>query len=785
MYKNEIKNSAPNANSQKDILNIITDFSNYNKIYNEINLKNLLNLISFYENLSLIFETLPSKIIFQNIETKTIFKDNPSINIINSFYNYHKNILKILVKISGDIKKIIIPKLLNYKSNLESQNSKTNSFFSEILQKIKTQKEKLAIANNNYKTEAEKFKALEIDSIKKLNNSSLLGLIHKSLNDQRKKVSNCSLFQQQEIQTLNKLYNETQEEMNKKIIEIKAVYKNNNFIIFESIKEYLKLSKDEFFDFAKVEVKKLNQNIDLNEENQNPDEFINTMLINENNKKIFFNKWKYNENKQSFETINDEENNINLNSLKISKLPFTEILYEPEHMLIIKDNKIKESLKEDYLLKLFSALKKKKEMQSLDLSNIINILEQNTGKINFYQEFCDKYLGIYNINNINMDTDSTLSEFYNFGNLAHFKTFINNILENISSNLTIKDSQSFDLFDKIIIIGEKTFYGDTYLCSLLNKNKIFKNKNIWEDSIKLKVLNILNLICDKNISNTTFNIGINNLYNKGSKLLGTFLGKEIKNQGKKNNLLEYLGLNKYMPNYDSLSEEKKIVLNKNQAPVIIFKVFKAYIMHMSNYGFESEEAVNVIYNIYNYYQFNDNDYINFFLNYNNIYYYSYKNNMKKISTNKKKEKIKEKIKDIKNKRNNVTYKYPTKFMNEKSKIIIFKKLFIFLNNKEKVQLMCLNKLYKNAISKKIYVYILKQKNTPMKTHIEIWKIFLNFRKLKEINKNIYENFKKEINSPEANEKYQKIFKIIDSDVNRTEFIHDKQKSLIATNSIRK
>ena len=108
-----------------------------------------------------------------------------------------------------------------------------------------------------------------------------------------------------------------------------------------------------------------------------------------------------------------------------------------------------------------------------------------------------------------------------------------------------------------------------------------------------------------------------------------------------------------------------------------------------------------------------------------------------------------------------------------------------MNNKEKVQLMCLNKLYKNAISKKIYVYILKQKNTSIKTHIEIWKIFLNFRKLKEINKNIYENFKKEINSPEANEKYQKIFKIIDSDVNRTEFIHDKQKSLIATNSILK
>jgi hypothetical protein len=72
--------------------------------------------------------------------------------------------------------------------------------------------------------------------------------------------------------------------------------------------------------------------------------------------------------------------------------------------------------------------------------------------------------------------------------MAHFKTFMNNIIENISSNLTIKNKDSFDLLDKIIIIGEKTFYDNTYLCSLLNTNKIFRNKYIWEDSIKFKVL---------------------------------------------------------------------------------------------------------------------------------------------------------------------------------------------------------------------------------------------------------------------------------------------------------
>ena len=152
---------------------------------------------------------------------------------------------------------------------------------------------------------------------------------------------------------------------------------------------------------------------------------------------------------------------------------------------------------------------------------------------------------------------------------------------------------------------------------------------------------------------------------------------------------------------------------------------------------------------------------------------------------KKIEKNKKKKKDIRSKNNNVTYKYPTKYINEKSKIIILKQIFVFLNNKEKIQLIILNKAFKSIISKKIYKHILKQKNTSIKTHIEIWKIFLNFKKLKDMNENIYENFKKEIETEETKDKYSKVFKIIDVDINRTEFIYDKQKGIIASNNILK
>ena len=781
MNKNENKNTYQKITNKKDILNIITEFSNNYKSYNEIYITNLINLITFYENLSLTFESLPSKIFFPKIESKAMFKNNPSINIINNFYNYHRNILKILLKISKNIKSNIIPKLTTYKSNLELENKNLNIFISQTTEKINSQKIKISEAYNNYKTEADNFKKLELDSIKKLNNTSLLGLIHQNLNEQRKKVSNLSFTQQQEIQIINKLYNESQDLMMKKIYEIKSTYKNDNYTIFECLKDYLKIFHDDFLDINKNENNKLIENIDFSEENQNPDEFINTMLINETNKKIFFNKWKYDF--KSNNDINEEENIMESNTIpKTTKLPFTDIIYEPEYMLIIKDNPLTEQKEQDFLTKFFNSLRKNNEISNTDLVEVINLLEQKTGKINFYLEFCDKFL---NSSNTSIYLSISLYEFINFANMAHFKTFMNNLLENISSSLSLKNIESFELLDKIIIIGEKTFYDNTYLCSLLNKNKIFKNKLIWEDGIKFKVLNILNQICEENTDNSTINVGISSLYNKGSKLLETFLGKEPKNQSKKNNLLEYLGLTKYLPKYDTLSEDKKIIINKNQAPTIIFEVFKAYVMHMANYGYNLEESVNVIYNIYNYYQFNDNDFINYFLTYNNIYYYSCKNKMQKLNINKKIEKNKEKIKDIRSKNNNISYKYPTKFINEKSKIIILKKIFVFLNNKEKIQLIVLNKAYKSIISKKIYKHILKQKNTSIKTHIEIWKIFLNFKKLKDMNKNIYENFKKEIETKETKDKYSKVFKIIDVDINRTEFIHDKQKGIIASNNILK
>ena len=94
----------------------------------------------------------------------------------------------ILIFITTIIILLIIAFICIFKGN-NTSGGKVEKLYNKISEN-KTYTFFMEEANNNYKTEAEKFKNLEIDSIKKLNNSSLLGVIHKNLNEQRKKVAN-------------------------------------------------------------------------------------------------------------------------------------------------------------------------------------------------------------------------------------------------------------------------------------------------------------------------------------------------------------------------------------------------------------------------------------------------------------------------------------------------------------------------------------------------------------------------------------------------------------------
>ena len=49
--------------------------------------------------------------------------------------------------------------------------------------------------------------------------------------------------------------------MSKKIFQIKGNYKNNNYTVFECIKDFFKIFGDEFINYSKDEAKKITDNI--------------------------------------------------------------------------------------------------------------------------------------------------------------------------------------------------------------------------------------------------------------------------------------------------------------------------------------------------------------------------------------------------------------------------------------------------------------------------------------------------------------------------------------------
>ena len=130
MNKNERNQLVEKYQNKNVLLKIINDLSNNYISYNKIYMNNLLNFVSFYENLSLLLESLPSKLIFPKLENITLFNNSPSVNIINDFYIFHQKYLNNLQKLSANIKQKIIPKLMGHIDNLDVENSNPLKDFS-------------------------------------------------------------------------------------------------------------------------------------------------------------------------------------------------------------------------------------------------------------------------------------------------------------------------------------------------------------------------------------------------------------------------------------------------------------------------------------------------------------------------------------------------------------------------------------------------------------------------------------------------------------------------------
>ena len=182
-----------------------------------------------------------------------------------------------------------------------------------------------------------------------------------------------------------------------------------------------------------------------------------------------------------------------------------------------------------------------------------------------------------------------------------------------------------------------------------------------------------------------------------------------------------------------------------------------YIQHFSNFNCELSDSTEIIVEISSKYKF-DTNYVNYFISKLNSNMF----NVKKTFFDNIEKKI-----DYENLYFSSSYYKHKNITDSKLKILL--NTLQYFNLKEMPILLSLNKTYYHKLQKFLYKYILlKYHNMNIKNHLNIWKILLNYNKIK----NQY-NYKKILEEIKNNPEIVPTRDVIKLDVARTSFIKDK------------
>jgi hypothetical protein len=247
-----------------------------------------------------------------------------------------------------------------------------------------------------------------------------------------------------------------------------------------------------------------------------------------------------------------------------------------------------------------------------------------------------------------------------------------------------------------------------------------------------------------------------------------FYNRKKKNAPKKEGLISKLFKNKEERIEKIEDEILYSQIYKEKSSEYCTQILSEYISHFINYDFLEEKTYTIIKQLSDQYYLNSKqkNYFLEMLNSNKIYKQS-KNpyfNDNQLDTIKY---------DTKEGLNKLFFSYSSdkKFKsikkNSKIKIILF--VMKYLNDKEIISLLCLNKEYNSKLKRIVYKnFLIKYNNKiDIKTHINIWKRILNYNLIKK--KYDYKSIIQTIN----NEK-DPIFDIIELDSKRTSFTKNQE-----------
>ena len=482
------------------------------------------------------------------------------------------------------------------------------------------------------------------------------------------------------------IYKYELEKYNKNILDINKRYDNIHNKIELADKSrimFIKTSFDKYRTYMEEYIKNIRDFLKIIEN------YISDDICNKDQKHNLevFSKLKIQnqvtgENYISFNECDEKDKNI-----KIETIPSTDL-----KIMNIEENEIN-----DFIKKLINELLSENEVSIIEMAKLIELFQFKNQNSEIEKKFMDTILEKRKISSI---------RFYNMKNLEH--------LANALSYITFKENSifegKFELNFKIIFIAERIFYQNkinnnkVYLSAILSKNKYYRTKTFWKNVMELKLANKLQDHLER-----LKNYILPEEKNKGffKKISGKILSGDIH----KSSLIGKSNIVSLLKDYNNLEPTRVEVMDKMAIQEMTL-FLKSSIPNFANFNVPSEKCIDLIIEIVQDYKI-PNDNINYYMTYSNICGHT----IRRLLPH---EKDFFENKNVKKNDNN-----------EKNKIAkILEKTIPFLNYQDYNKILLISKFYNKKIKKKIYKYVLKQKNVKKETRLNIWYNLLQINKLK-------------------------------------------------------
>ena len=376
------------------------------------------------------------------------------------------------------------------------------------------------------------------------------------------------------------------------------------------------------------------------------------------------------------QTIKENSNN----SLKLKRImSITQKGFDDfeviETPIEIMDQKlIKEKIgKLDNFVKKFPS---EKELIPSEISELMNILKEETFDT-------DQTFSYIFLNNLKKILKNRVISFKNRQNFIH--------LSNIMNNICIKENNT-KTFNEIIQVSQMIKYEKSFLFSMIQrKNHFFSTKTFWLRIIQNNLINNINDYVNKLINTNN---------DKKQKK-----EKQKKDKSKEYNLVK-IGLVKEIYNYHKLNEEQMKILEQYAYEKICIILSKS-IPGMCSFLVPESISVEIINHYSTLFNFNQKT-KSYFLNIlatKNIKNYLYDKSSLENSSNTE---------------------------NYYNKIFIISSALKYLEHKDFINLIHLNKTMFPQIKKNIFKFLLSNEKLSIEKRIELWRIILNIKEKKNL-----------------------------------------------------